>query len=166
MQPATINRRLPVLALLGVLGAGLLLYSQPPRARAAEAGSEAKALAALDDPWSNAAAFRDAMKVAAFYAEDATAYPPNDPLAVGRAAAQKTWAEYFKDPSFTIRWKTTRAEVAASGEMGYTAGTYEVGFKGTDGKPGGEKGKYVCIWKKQKDGSWKASQDIWNSDSK
>lgn len=106
------------------------------------------------------------MKVAAFYAEDTTAYPPNEPLAVGRAAAQKTWAEYFTDPSFTISWKTTRAEVAASGEMGYNAGTYEVGFNGPDGKPGSEKGKCACIWKKQKDGSWKASQDIWNSDSK
>jgi ketosteroid isomerase-like protein len=29
-----------------------------------------------------------------------------------------------------------------------------------------EKGKYVCMWKKQKDGTWKAIHDIWNSDAK
>jgi ketosteroid isomerase-like protein len=27
-------------------------------------------------------------------------------------------------------------------------------------------GKYVCIWAKQADGTWKAIHDIWNTDSK
>lgn len=124
---------------------------------------EAKALIKLDDDWSKAAATRDADKVAAFYAENANAYPPNEPLAVGRAAAKKVWAAYLSEPSFRISWKTTHAEV--SGDLGYTVGTYEDSFKGPDGKLVQEKGKYLCVWKKQK-GEWKAIQDMWNSDSK
>ena len=27
-------------------------------------------------------------------------------------------------------------------------------------------GKYVCTWKKQKGGTWKAIHDIWNTDAK
>src|ERR1044072_5150875 len=34
----------------------------------------------------------------------------------------------------------------------------------TNGKPTGDKGKFVEIVKKQADGSWKCINDIWNSD--
>jgi ketosteroid isomerase-like protein len=131
---------------------------------AAETDAGARALTKLDDDWSKVAATRDAERVAAFYADDAIAYPPNEPAAVGRAAAKKVWAAYFADPTFTISWKTTSAQV--NGDIGYTAGTYEDSFKGPDGKTVNEKGKYLCVWKKQKDGTWKAIHDMWNADSK
>lgn len=132
----------------------------------ADPDADAKALTKLDDDWSKAAATRDADKVSAFYAEDAVAYPPGAPVASGRAAAKKVWASYFSEPSFAISWKTVHAGAAKSGDLGFTSGTYEVTFKGPDGKPGSEKGKYLCTWSKQKDGSWKATHDMWNSDSK
>jgi ketosteroid isomerase-like protein len=125
-----------------------------------------KALITLDDDWSAAAATRDAARVASFYAEDAIAYPPDEPVAIGRDAAQKVWAAYFAEPSFTISWKTLHAEISASGELGYTAESYVVGVKGPDGKPLTEQGKYLCVWKRQKDGAWKAVQDVWNADAK
>lgn len=37
--------------------------------------------------------------------------------------AKKLWAAYFADPTFTIFWKTMHAPV--SGDLSYTAGTYE-----------------------------------------
>jgi uncharacterized protein (TIGR02246 family) len=151
----------------GLLAAAVLLCAAlvaVPLALSGEMDANAKALAKLDDDWSAAAATRDAAKVASFYAEDALAYPPNEPVAVGRAAAQKVWAAYFADPSFRISWKTTHAEV--NGDLGFTSGTYEDSFKGPDGKLVEEKGKYLCVWKKQKDGSWKAIHDMWNADSR
>ena len=104
--------------------------------------------------------------MASFYAEDAIAYPPNEPVAIGRPAAKKVWASYFADSTLSISWKTVHAEVSKSGDLGFTAGTYEDSFRGPDGKLVREKGKYVCTWKKQKDGTWKAIHDIWNTDSK
>ena len=135
-------------------------------ALAADMDANAKALAKLDDDWSKAAATRDADRVASFYAEDAIAYPPQEPVAIGRTAAKKVWAAYFADKTFTISWKTVHAEVAKSGDLGYTTGTYESSFKGPDGKLVSEKGKYLCNWRKQKDGTWKAVHDMWNSDAK
>lgn len=126
--------------------------------------AEAKALAKRDDDWSAAAATRDAKRVASFYADNAIAYPPNEPIAIGRAAAEKVWAAYFADPTYKISWKTTHADV--TGALGYTTGTYEDSFKGPDGKSVGGKGKYVCVWRKQGDGTWKAVHDMWNTDSK
>ncbi len=109
-------------------------------------------------------ATKNAERVASFYAEEAIAYPPNEPVAVGKAAAKKVWAAYFSDPTFTISWKTAHAEV--TGDLGYTAGPYEASFKGPDGKTVNEKGKYLCVWKKQNDGTWKAVHDMWNTDSR
>jgi len=134
--------------------------------RAADLDVNARALAKLDDDWSKAAATRDADRVASFYAEDAIAYPPNEPIAIGRPAAKKVWAAYFADKTYGISWKTVHAAVAKSGDLGYTAGSYEDSFQGPDGKQGRGKGKYACTWRKQKDGTWKAIHDIWNTDAK
>ena len=150
------------LSLLALAGAYALLIAAVPVSAHIEAN--AKALAQLDDDWSNAAVAKDVEKVASFYAEDAIAYPPNEPMAVGKAAAKKIWATYFADPTFKISWKTVHAGV--SGDLGYTTGTYEDSFKGPDGKLVTDKGKYVCVWRKQKDGSWKAIHDSWNLDAK
>ena len=100
------------------------------------------------------------------YAEDAIAYPPDLPAAKGRLEAKKVWAAHFADTTFAISWKTLHAEVAAGGDIGYTAGTNEDSFTGTDGKKVVDKEKYLCVWRKMKDGRWKATHDMWNSDGK
>ena len=153
----------PLLCATGVL-AVLMSVSCAGGSPSADTSAEAKALAKLDDDWSAAAAAKDAKRVASFYADDAIAYPPNEPMAVGKAGAEKVWAAYFADPTYNISWKTTHSEV--TGALGYTAGTYEDSFKGPDGKTISGKGKYVCVWKKQSDGTWKAVHDMWNTDSK
>ena len=155
-----------LMLVLVVLAAFAILFSARP-AFASDSDSEAKALTKLDDDWSNAAATKDADRVASYYAENGIAYPPNAPVAVGRDAAKTVWAAYFADPGFiSISWKTLHAEVAKSGDVGFTSGTYEFSYKGPDGKPGMEKGKYLCVWQKQPDGTWKATHDMWNADAK
>lgn len=152
---------------LGVLLVALGACASVKSAQPIDGGHDAAAvLTKLDDDWSAAARRRDVDEVASFYADDAVAYPPNEPPAVGRAAARKVWAAYFAEPTFSITWKTLHAEVAPSGDMGYTTGPYEDVFKGPDGKLVHEKGKYLCIWKRQKDGTWKAVHDMWNADAK
>ncbi len=48
----------------------------------------------------------------------------------------------------------------------YSVGTYSMTVSDRDKKPVTDKGKYVTVYKKQADGSWKAVHDMWNSDSK
>ena len=123
-----------------------------------------KVLVALDAEWSKAAGTRNVDRVAAFYADDAVAYPPNEAVSVGRAEARQVWARYFADPTYQISWKTTAAGVEKA--LGWTAGTYEDSVKGPDGKSVVTTGKYVCVWRKGADGKWKAILDIWNYDTK
>jgi ketosteroid isomerase-like protein len=50
--------------------------------------------------------------------------------------------------------------MAASGDIGYTYGTYKITDRYTDSIIG--VGKYATIWQKQKDGKWKAILDTGN----
>ena len=93
-----IRRLLFVVAMFGAFAA--LVSAQP--ALAGDTDAEAKALAKIDDDWSNAAGRRDADLVASFYAEVAVAYPPDEPVAIGRAAAKRVWAAYLADPTYAI----------------------------------------------------------------
>ena len=66
-------------------------------------------------------------------------------------------------PDFSLTWAPVKADMAASGDMGYTYGNYELKSKDKDGQLVTHYGKYASIWKKQKDGSWKVVLDMGNS---
>ena len=147
-----------------VLVAGTCLLAAAP-AGAADAAAEARALAALNDKWAADTTSKDADKVAAYYAEAALLYPPGGVLVRGRVAARKVWADMLALPQFQITWKTQHSYVSKSGELGYTSGNFQDAFKDKDGKLVKETGKFLCVWEKQADGSWKAIHDMWNSDA-
>jgi ketosteroid isomerase-like protein len=63
----------------------------------------------------------------------------------------------------TLTWTPIKAEMAASGDLGYTYGNYVYTARNKDGKLVTNYGKYASIWKKQKDGQWKVVVDMGNS---
>ncbi len=82
-------------------------------------------------------------------------------LTLGRAApGERVKVESAKAPKRdreVIRWRPLHAEVAASGELGYTWGVAESGA--TKEGPFKPYGIYVTIWKRQADGKWKFVYD-------
>ena len=63
----------------------------------------------------------------------------------------------LNDTSYILSWKPLHADIAVSGDLGYTYGVYELTLPDTTFK-----GTYVNIWKKEKDGEWKF---VLNSDN-
>lgn len=114
-------------------------------------------LLALDREWSGTT--KDAATFVSYFAPDASAYTPGMPVVTGAEAIGKTFAAMSAAPGFALSWTPTKADVSASGDMGSTAGTYEMTMGGVT-----DKGKYVSVWKKQPDGIWKVTDDIFNSD--
>jgi ketosteroid isomerase-like protein len=118
----------------------------------------------LDDQWSTAAGAKDLEKTVSFYSEDAIVMPPNAPAATTKEAIRKVWQDLLASPGLVIRWKTTKVEVAKSGDLACLSGTYDLSMNDPSGKPVNDHGKYVAVWEKQTDGKWKCGTDIWNSD--
>jgi ketosteroid isomerase-like protein len=126
-------------------------------ARSVNVAQEQDALMAKDREWSGVA--KDVDKFVSYFATDATIHAPGMPPVTGPDAIRKTYGEMAGAPGFALSFAPTRAVVAASGDIGYTAGTYEMSMAG-----GTEKGKYVTTWKKE-NGEWKVAEDIFNADS-
>ena len=122
------------------------------------------ALRQLDGEWSKAAGARDVGKTVSYYAADAMVMPPNIPALTTKEAIRGLWQSMLGTPGFSGGWKATKVEVARSGDLGYVSGSYEFTEKDAGGKPITDKGKYLEIWKKQSDGSWKCVVDMFSSD--
>ena len=96
-----------------------------------------------------------------FVADGAHFMPFGAPLAQGDAI-RTTWEGLISMPGFGLEWQATGAEVAASGDIGYTIGTFEL-IAEQDGTAMLTEGKYVTIWHKQANGSWKLQVDSFNA---
>jgi len=114
--------------------------------------------------WSEAAAAKQVDATVAYYADDATVLAPNAPMASDKQSIRKTWTDMFATPGFSISWQSTKAEVARSGDIGYSVGTYQMGMDDPKGNPTTDRGKYATVWRKQPDGNWKAIVDMFNTD--
>ena len=90
-------RKLRVPGLILATAFVLLAAGCAPKAATVDTAAGAKALTQLDDDWSKAAGAKNVDLVGSYYAQDAIAYPPNEPAAVGFDAAKKVWAGYFSD---------------------------------------------------------------------
>lgn len=121
------------------------------------------ALLALDREWSQTTT--DLNKFLSYYAADASVYPQGMPIATGSDAIRDAMTKMTSMPGFALQWSATKAEVSASGDLGYTTGAFQMTTNDAAGKPLSEKGKYVTVWKKQSNGQWKVADDIFNADA-
>ena len=90
--------------------------------------------------------------------------PPNAASAATKEAIRNDWNEMLASPGFVITWQPTRVQVGKAGEMAWVTGTYELTMNDASGKPINDRGKYLEVWEKQNDGTWKCRADAWNSD--
>jgi len=134
----------------------------PPDTRAADV----QAVKDVDAAWSKDMATKDADKSASYFAEDGCGLYPGAGILCGKAAIKAAFAPYFADPNYSMTWESTRAVASKGGDMVYIQGTYTMTMtKPKTRKPMTDKGKYLTVYTKQADGSWKAVADTSNSDS-
>jgi ketosteroid isomerase-like protein len=95
------------------------------------------------------------------YAPDAIVMPPNEEVVRGRDAIA-SWFENF--PPFE-GLQFNQVEFDGAGDIAYVYGTYSMIVTLPDAEePVPDRGKYIEIWRRQDDGSWKIVLDIFNSD--
>ena len=121
------------------------------------------ALMDADKTWAQTAANKEMEKIHAYFLSDAVVLAPHAPIAEGADAARALFDQMYGLPGFSLTWQATSSEVASSGDLGYTVGTYELSFDGPDGAPIKDNGKYMTVWKKQADGTWKVAVDMFNT---
>jgi ketosteroid isomerase-like protein len=112
-----------------------------------------RAFAALSEREGPAAAYRRFAS-----AETRSLGAAGDPLQGGAQIAERL----SKVPGMLMRWSPQGAEAAQSGDLGWSWGTYESSATGPRGGTQLTQGKYVSIWHRQADGSWKLALELGN----
>jgi uncharacterized protein (TIGR02246 family) len=98
---------------------------------------------------------------AELFSEDARFMPPHGGITEGRPAIRAWLAAFPPMANFTL----TPIEIEGRGDLAYVRGTFSYTLVGADGHQIGEdRGKYLEIRRKQPDGKWLMTIDIYNSD--
>ena len=140
-----------VMTLAGAVGAA---KTHATGARAAVREADVRRCAAV--------AARDIDRFLSLLADDVAVFPDQQPIVKGKPAVRTLFAPFFDAKGPALSCEPLTAEVAASGDMAYTTGTYLV--KGTDAERSATRGhgKYVTVWRKR-GGRWRVAVDIGNS---
>ena len=137
---------------------------KPETARpAVDRAAEEASLRSTELAWSETAGKKEIDNFMNFVTDDSIQLPPNAPSAKGKDAVRKEWETLFALKDSTVKWDPTLVQVAESGELGYTSGTYSLTFTDEKGAKVEDKGKYLEVWKKI-DGKWKCYIDMYSSD--
>lgn len=92
-------------------------------------------------------------------ADNAVYLPPTESAVVGRSAIRE-WIDAFPhvdEMTLTIN------DIIGEGELAVVRGSFATTVTGDDGVSVSDHGKYIEVWGKQADGSWRLVRDIWNS---
>jgi len=87
---------------------------------------------------------------------------PDTPAQTGRKAVEEYYQSIFDE--FEPQLESRYVEIDLSGDLAYGRGIAKVTLiSKTSGDTLTSTAKYVNILKRQSDGSWKTTHDIWNS---
>lgn len=94
------------------------------------------------------------------FTEDAMLLPPDSSPVVGREAIATFWQGAFDAGVTGLKLDTISIEV--NGDTGFVTGYWTVTVPMEGGGTAEASGKELLVYKKEADGVWRASRDIWN----
>ncbi|MGB7267494.1 MAG: nuclear transport factor 2 family protein [Terracidiphilus sp.] len=94
---------------------------------------------------------------ASWFADDGVALGNGAAPLIGKVAIAKSANWSPKD--YQLTWTPTDGMMGPSGDMGYTWGHYEGRSRDANGNPVLTSGRYITMWRKEPNGSWKVVLD-------
>jgi uncharacterized protein (TIGR02246 family) len=138
---------------------GALISCHRPDGRSTE--SDVRQIEAVSNARAKAFNNSDAETIASYFTEDGVLMAPDRPATKGREQVRAYYQSIFD--AFSPKLKSGYDEVSVSGDLAYGRGFATVELTP---KYGGSTiistAKYLNILRKQSDGNWRTTHDIWN----
>ena len=147
------NRLVSIVALTGILAC-----SAPPKP------SVRDELIATDRAFDSVVAEKGVEGWVSFFADSGIQMPEGSGIVVGHDAIRQHMSGFFSDTNQKLRWTPDRAEASSDGTLGYTIGHWTLTVRDSGGTHEAYRGKYLTVWRRQADGSWKAEADVGNTE--
>src|SRR3982750_408974 len=109
--------------------------------------------------WSEGWAKGEAAMVAAIFADDGVQLTGNGKIFKGPQQISEHQKAAMQSVDLGVKVTVTTGTVWLDGDTAYETGKYKYEYK-EKGKPAVDEGRYVTVWKRQKDGSWKLAMDM------
>jgi ketosteroid isomerase-like protein len=119
------------------------------------------AVLAADREFARDTAARGAEAWASWFAPDGLMFPAGKPAVQGRERIRELMSD-LRDPrtgegELTIEWEPIGGGMSASGDLAWTYGSARIAT------PHGERSaRYLTVWRKQPDGTWRVQADLGN----
>ena len=113
--------------------------------------------------FSDALAAGDAAALAALYTPNAVLLPPDAVTVTGKAAIEEFWTAVIASGAKGVRLTTLQLDGAD--DIAYEIGSALLTVQPEGQDPMEVPGKYIVVWKKGEDGTWRLHADIWNTDA-
>ena len=108
---------------------------------------------------------RDVERIVSYWSADAVVAPPGQPPIVGREALRKYVQDSYQIPGFNITWEATAdPEFSPDLSMAYMWARNKVSFTDPDGNLVSLQGRALTVWRREADGEWRCTADIWNDE--
>jgi len=127
--------------------------------------AEAQSIRESETEWARAWAAKNVDQVVSHYGDDASVELADVPIMHGKDAIRAGIKQTFADRNFALSFMPAEVEVSRSGDLAYSRGVYTVTL--TDratNRPVSAQGKYIIVYRKERDGRWVAIHDINNRD--
>ncbi len=111
----------------------------------------------LEAKFARDVAARGGAAFAEWFADDGVALGNGAAPLLGKVAIARSATWLPKD--YQLTWTPTAAMMGPSGDMGYTWGHFEGHSKDANGNPVTVTGRYMTVWRREKDGTWKVVLD-------
>jgi len=125
--------------------------------------SNRQAIAKAEADFEKARAERGLEGWLSFFADDTADFVRGGPFTFTKEEMRAHLQKSF-DPADQLTWKPVKIEVADSGDLAYSLGTWQLKGKDQKGNDVTQTGKYLTVWRKEKDRSWKVVADTGNVD--
>jgi ketosteroid isomerase-like protein len=104
---------------------------------------------------------RDFSRVASHYATDATLVTPGMTMVKEGAGIEAALKRLLADPQLELSFNADKIGVADSGDLAYARGRFTLTVSNpTIAVPISQTGNYINVYRRQKDGSWKAIETV------
>jgi uncharacterized protein (TIGR02246 family) len=125
--------------------------------------SDAAAIARTRDALLEAVNGSDLAGVLAVWTDEGVLMPPHHPSVRGRLEIERYFSRLFGERRFEFAFTTSRLHV--SGDVAVERVEYVASaWPGQGGSTDRDAGKGIHVYRRETDGSWKLTADIWNSD--
>jgi ketosteroid isomerase-like protein len=119
----------------------------------------AQAIASRHDGYIRAMNANDFAAAAGFLSDDLVRKPPHEPAHRGRDAFQAWMAEIDQ----IISYRLTRDALVVRDDLGYVRGDYDITLHLRGIGEVSDRGQYIEIWRRERDGQWYMTEGMWNT---